>query len=45
MGFAFTKEESGETASETQLPDRPIPTGTVIGVMAPREDDGQAASN
>mgnify|MGYP000456256479 CR=1 FL=1 len=26
MSVAFTKEESAETASETQLPDRPIPT-------------------
>ena len=25
MSVAFTKEESAETASETQLPDRPIP--------------------
>lgn len=27
MSVAFTKEESAETASETNLPDRPIPEG------------------
>ncbi len=27
MSVAFTKEESAETASETMLPDRPIPEG------------------
>lgn len=27
MSVAFTKEESAETASETMLPDRPIPDG------------------
>lgn len=27
MSVAFTKEDSAETASETQLPDRPIPEG------------------
>jgi transcription elongation GreA/GreB family factor len=27
MSVAFTKEDSAETASETQLPDRPVPEG------------------
>lgn len=35
MSVAFTKEDSAETASETQLPERPVPEGpnlvTVVG--------------
>lgn len=38
MSVAFTKEESAETASETMLPDRPIPEGpnlvTAAGLAA-----------
>jgi len=38
MSVAFTKEESAETASETLLPDRPIPPGpnlvTAAGLQA-----------
>lgn len=38
MSVAFTKEDSAETASETMLPDRPIPEGpnlvTAAGLMA-----------
>lgn len=38
MSVAFTKEESSETASETQLPDRPVPEGlnlvTATGLAA-----------
>jgi len=38
VSVAFTKEDSAETASETQLPDRPIPEGpnlvTVEGLAA-----------
>lgn len=31
MSVAFTKEESAETASETMLPDRPVPEGPNLG--------------
>lgn len=38
MSVAFTKEDSAETASETMLPDRPIPEGpnlvTAAGLVA-----------
>ncbi|MBE7731801.1 transcription elongation factor GreA [Devosia faecipullorum] len=38
MSVAFTKEESAETASETMLPDRPLPEGpnlvTAAGLAA-----------
>lgn len=38
MSVAFTKEDSAETASETMLPDRPIPAGpnlvTATGLAA-----------
>jgi transcription elongation GreA/GreB family factor len=38
VSVAFTKEDSAETASETQLPDRPIPDGpnlvTAVGLAA-----------
>ena len=38
LSVAFTKEDSAETASETMLPDRPIPPGpnlvTAAGLKA-----------
>lgn len=34
MSVAFTKEDSAETASETQLPDRPIPSGPNLVTLA-----------
>ncbi len=38
MSVAFTKEDSAETASETMLPDRPLPEGpnlvTEVGLVA-----------
>lgn len=36
MSVAFTKEESAETASETLLPDRPIPEGPNLVTEAGR---------
>lgn len=46
MSVAFTKEESAETASETMLPDRPIPEGlnlvTAAGLAALEQHAKQA---
>ncbi|WP_323014966.1 transcription elongation factor GreA [Devosia sp.] len=46
MSVAFTKEESAETASETMLPDRPVPEGpnlvTANGLAALERQQAEA---
>ncbi|ODT81044.1 MAG: transcription elongation factor [Pelagibacterium sp. SCN 64-44] len=46
MSVAFTKEESAETASETMLPDRPVPEGpnlvTATGLAALERQQAEA---
>lgn len=46
MSVAFTKEESAETASETMLPERPIPEGpnlvTAAGLAALERQQAEA---
>mgnify|MGYP001061163304 FL=1 len=36
MSVAFTKEDSAETASETMLPERPVPEGPNLVTEAGR---------